>query len=376
MRSYFTLKVVTPPATLVYRTDFGVRVFARHVKAEVERLGRRGLLRPGRPYEAVVLPGYGERPAPAPEPAGPGPHASPAQYLVTLRAAVDADAPDTPMTYFTLRLAACAEPDQPVFEQHYPLSAIASWSDAIIRGLQDCSVLPGEGEYQLAFCARRGEEGESHQEFARIADETGDEIAIGLSPTQPTPVAPAGAPPPNATVVGTPDPSGPAVYLSRGVLAQVQQQARAEPHREVAGLLLGRVSEGGPHPPRVEICRALPAEGVIADAVSVRFTAEAWQGILRRHAESSPEDRVVGWYHSHVGGGAARNRSSQADVLFMSAQDWNVHRHFRQPTDVALVLEAAGDGLAFFRWSGSIIVRCGGYHVYDEPGAEPGLAGE
>lgn len=109
-------------------------------------------------------------------------------------------------------------------------------------------------------------------------------------------------------------------------------------NREVGGVLIGRVSTTGSLPYVTGAIEALHADENRAD---LTFTQDTWghvHHVLEDRAE--PDERIVGWYHSHPNFG-----------IFLSEHDLFVHRHvFADPSQVALVIDPIKRIEGLFGW--------------------------
>lgn len=84
----------------------------------------------------------------------------------------------------------------------------------------------------------------------------------------------------------------------------------------------------------------LEAEHAKAGPTHFTFTHDSQVVLLGRLADEFPGKKCVGWYHSHPGLG-----------VFLSSQDVFIHRYFfREPYQVALVIEPKSDNGGFFGW--------------------------
>ncbi len=72
----------------------------------------------------------------------------------------------------------------------------------------------------------------------------------------------------------------------------------------------------------------------------VTFTQDAWEAIYKVKDQSYPEERIVGWYHSHPGFG-----------VFLSEHDTFIHENFfSSPNQVAWVYDPHTDEEGCFGW--------------------------
>lgn len=110
--------------------------------------------------------------------------------------------------------------------------------------------------------------------------------------------------------------------------------------KEVGGILVGDVCKdaGGPF---LEIKAAIVAEHTRNEGTEVAFTPETWEQVNRVKEERYPEDRIVGWYHTHPRFG-----------IFLSERDQFIQRHsFAQPWATAFVVDPVQQTEGFFYWS-------------------------
>jgi len=130
--------------------------------------------------------------------------------------------------------------------------------------------------------------------------------------------------------------------------------------REVGGVLVGRVA-GRPGLPL--ITGAIAALSADEQRATITFTQDAWEHVHRTlDSEFPPEDRIVGWYHSHPGFG-----------IFLSGHDLFIHRNFfNGPSQIAVVVDPRGGREGAFVWAdGDIEVL---YERDTPPGWSPELS--
>ncbi len=90
----------------------------------------------------------------------------------------------------------------------------------------------------------------------------------------------------------------------------------------------------------------------------VTFTQDAWEAIYRVKDELYPEDRIVGWYHSHPGFG-----------VFLSEHDLFIQKNFfSSPGQVAWVYDPHTDEEGCFGWISGEVHRLSSLSVMDRTG--------
>lgn len=134
----------------------------------------------------------------------------------------------------------------------------------------------------------------------------------------------------------------PAVVMESEVARRIRQHARSSPKAEVCGVLIGR--EDG-NTTFVDAC----IQGVNAaqGGAHVTFTQETWEHIYNIKDKEFPEERIVGWYHSHPGFG-----------VFLSDHDLFIQQNFfSSPQQVAWVYDPHSDEEGCFGWLNKTIEK-------------------
>jgi proteasome lid subunit RPN8/RPN11 len=150
----------------------------------------------------------------------------------------------------------------------------------------------------------------------------------------------------------------PQVLISGEVLRQIRQHARSSSKTEVCGILIGDELSNGANKIKIAACIA----GVNASQAGthVTFTQDTWEHIYKIKDATFPDDRIVGWYHSHPGFG-----------VFLSDHDTFIHKNFfSAPTQVAWVYDPHSDEEGCFGWIGSRLERLTHISVQDLKGGE------
>lgn len=133
------------------------------------------------------------------------------------------------------------------------------------------------------------------------------------------------------------------IFIHQRANRYVSRHACRNSDREVGGVLLGHVYRD----PGDDLLYPVITDAVVARFATearghLTFTHETWRDLNRQREKHFPNKRVVGWYHTHPG----------LDI-FLSQMDLFVHRNFfRQPWQVAMVIDPRQDLGGFFVWSG------------------------
>jgi proteasome lid subunit RPN8/RPN11 len=118
------------------------------------------------------------------------------------------------------------------------------------------------------------------------------------------------------------------VIIHQSALNRIHAHGGATPRIEVCGVLVGDVyrDDHGPYLLVEQIVEGAAANGGMGQ---VTFTAATWQHIQSTMDEQFPENRIVGWYHTHPGHG-----------IFLSEMDVFLHESFfGLPWQTALVYD-------------------------------------
>jgi proteasome lid subunit RPN8/RPN11 len=135
------------------------------------------------------------------------------------------------------------------------------------------------------------------------------------------------------------------IFLHQRVNRMITQHARENSQCEVGGILLGdvRQEEGQLF---VIITHSLKAEFATETHGHLTFTQKTWLKIHQMHDAQYPDKTIVGWYHTHPGW-----------TIFLSDWDLFIHRNFfKQPWQIALVLDPSLDRAGFFVWKGDTLL--------------------
>ncbi len=150
-----------------------------------------------------------------------------------------------------------------------------------------------------------------------------------------------------------------AIEIELAALREIRRHARASMHNEVCGVLIGSETEDCVV---VEACieGARSAHG----NTHVTFTQDTWEHIYAIKDKDYPDQRIVGWYHSHPGFG-----------IFLSDHDKFIQKHFfSSPGQIAWVYDPHSDEEGCFGWSDGKIQRLRHWRIRDLGGGKPGPA--
>lgn len=137
----------------------------------------------------------------------------------------------------------------------------------------------------------------------------------------------------------------PAVVMESEVARKIRQHCRTSMKAEVCGVLIGKNDDDRT---LVEACIA----GVNAaqGGTHVTFTQDTWEHIYKIKDREYPDDKIVGWYHSHPGFG-----------VFLSEHDLFIQENFFSgPHQIAWVYDPHTDEEGCFGWINAKVEKLSG----------------
>ena len=127
----------------------------------------------------------------------------------------------------------------------------------------------------------------------------------------------------------------PTLVVDSEVVRQIRQHARSSSKTEVCGVLIGQDRDH-----RIEVAACIEGQNAEEAGAHVTFTQDTWEHIYAVKDQKYPEERIVGWYHSHPGFG-----------VFLSDHDTFIHQNFfSSPGQVAWVFDPHSDEEGCFGW--------------------------
>ena len=149
------------------------------------------------------------------------------------------------------------------------------------------------------------------------------------------------------------DPS--AIRIDSEVVRQIRQHARSESKTEVCGVLIGNETDNG-----INVSSCIAGVNATQGGAHVTFTQDTWEHIYKIKDKEFPNERILGWYHSHPGFG-----------VLLSDHDTFIHRNFfSSKRQVAWVYDPHSDEEGCFGWQGDRIVRLTHVDITDRRGGE------
>lgn len=133
------------------------------------------------------------------------------------------------------------------------------------------------------------------------------------------------------------------VVVRRSALEAIYSHGRENREIEICGVLVGGgyVSrEGDEGRPYLHVVGSIRGEHAGSQVAQVTFTAETWQHIHTTMDRDWPDERIIGWYHTHPNFG-----------IFLSEMDLFIHTSFFGAADqLAFVYDAIREEEGLFVW--------------------------
>jgi proteasome lid subunit RPN8/RPN11 len=134
----------------------------------------------------------------------------------------------------------------------------------------------------------------------------------------------------------------PFLLVDDEVVRKIRQHARSCNTTEICGVLIGQDRDQ-----RIEVTASIEGENADQAGAHVTFTQDTWEHIYAVKDKQFPNERIVGWYHSHPGFG-----------IFLSEHDTFIHENFfSSPGQVAWVFDPHSDEEGCFGWVNGRIER-------------------
>jgi proteasome lid subunit RPN8/RPN11 len=134
----------------------------------------------------------------------------------------------------------------------------------------------------------------------------------------------------------------PLVVMEAEVVRKIRQHARTSMKAEVCGVLIGNTEHE-----RMTVEACIAGINAAQGGAHVTFTQDTWEHIYKIKDKDYPEQKIVGWYHSHPGFG-----------VFLSEHDLFIQQNFfSNPQQIAWVYDPHTDEEGCFGWVGGSIEK-------------------
>ena len=140
----------------------------------------------------------------------------------------------------------------------------------------------------------------------------------------------------------------PVVVIEAEVARQIRQHCRTSMKAEVCGVLIGSTEQE-----RMTVEACIAGVNAAQGGAHVTFTQDTWEHIYKIKDKEYPDDKIVGWYHSHPGFG-----------VFLSEHDLFIQQNFfSNPQQIAWVYDPHTDEEGCFGWIGGNIEKLSAIRV-------------
>jgi len=162
--------------------------------------------------------------------------------------------------------------------------------------------------------------------------------------------------PANAKLIGVDDSKDLKIFIEKSNLFGIEEYLRSDMNNELGGVLVGNVYKDNEGRIFIDIKNNIIAESTTASLSRLTFTHETWQIINDNLEKSFPEQKILGWYHSHPG-----------HSVFLSTYDVFIQDNFfNLPYMTAFVYDPVINDRGFFYKDDSGIKKCSGYFIYSD----------
>ena len=147
------------------------------------------------------------------------------------------------------------------------------------------------------------------------------------------------------------------VYIKQDVYKALEKLSSSDTSKELGSILIGEYCEelGKTH---VIISQFIEAKYTDASASTLTFTHDTWDYIHSEHEKLYPEQKIIGWQHTHPNYG-----------IFLSNYDMFIQENFfNLPFQIAYVIDPIQNIRGFFQWKNGKIEKLKGYYIYDDIG--------
>ncbi len=159
--------------------------------------------------------------------------------------------------------------------------------------------------------------------------------------------------PENAELIGLNE-NGLKIFIERNNLFGIEEYLRSDTGNELGGVLVGNVYKDKSNQLFIVIRNNIIAESTNASLSRLTFTHETWEKINSNLEKDYPNQKILGWYHSHPG-----------HSVFLSTYDIFIQDNFfNLPYMTAFVYDPIINDRAFFYKDNSGIKKSEGYYVY------------
>lgn len=161
--------------------------------------------------------------------------------------------------------------------------------------------------------------------------------------------------PKNSELIGNNE-NGLKIFIERNNLFGIEEYLRSDTNNELGGVLIGNVYKDKTDKLFIVIKNNIIAESTNASLSRLTFTHETWEKINENLEKDFPNQKILGWYHSHPG-----------HSVFLSTYDVFIQDNFfDMPYMMAFVYDPIINDRGFFYKDESGIKKSEGYYIYGD----------
>lgn len=165
--------------------------------------------------------------------------------------------------------------------------------------------------------------------------------------------------PVNFVEVGEHSAEGKGIYIAQPVYKAIHRFTRGKTTNESGGLLVGEVIEEFGKM-NILINGFVEAKYCEATPTTLKFTHETWEYCHKEIAKKYPNQKIVGWIHTHPDYG-----------IFLSEYDKFIQNNFfREDHQIAYVIDPIQGSEGFYYNSGENLEKCRSFYIFDKIGAK------
>jgi hypothetical protein len=362
---YITIKVKKPSGRLLFEKDFPPHLFKALMGAEVMRLTSQGYLEGNQHYTLGLMPHY----------ENPSEHIEPKivkvddtiknkynfnEFLLTGERVQE----NTPVTYFTLFILF---PDK-MYIRDIPVTALTGIEDRLKNTLGSIGLIKNGENIVCEYFFRLDDTQKRQREIIHAAPHKKSTLQLNVRETKKEDLPARNISSYQGQWQGSQDDDIP-ILIKDSTVQDIYRHAQGRPHQEIGGILIGDVYyDNQIDKIFVEINNIIQADMAVGTGASLNFSIQANEEINRIKKINFPDKSKIGWYHSHLI--KVKNFfSPNFTAMFFSKQDLAVHKRFREPWQVALVVDSMGSEKWFYRWKDiekEQIEPCQGIYVFEK----------
>lgn len=149
------------------------------------------------------------------------------------------------------------------------------------------------------------------------------------------------------------------IYISQPVYKEIHKFTQNKTTNESGGMLIGNVIEEFGKT-NIIVNGFIEAKFCEATPTTLKFTHETWEYVHKEMDKKFPEQKIVGWIHTHPNFG-----------IFLSEYDKFIQENFfKEDYQIAYVVDPIQDIEGFYFWINGKIERCKGFYKFDKMGAK------